>query len=115
MGIEFIRKAAPAFHKGLDRSRIALGTPRLFMQSPDCMPRAYAATQGSGANLGLGDEVGVCLHGDQVVANFGLTPVAVFNSPSLELLQALRESFGEACGRVQEVHVLSGIVEIAIC
>ena len=115
MGIEFIRRAAPSFHKGLDRSRIALGTPMLFTQRPDCAPRAYAATQSNGVNLGIGDEVGVCLNGDTVLAVFGLTPVAVFNSPSVELLKALGESFGEACGRVHEVHTLSGIVEIAIC
>jgi hypothetical protein len=44
-----------------------------------------------------------------------MTPVAVFNKPSAELLESLHESFGVAAGKVQEVHKLSGIVEIAVC
>jgi hypothetical protein len=115
MGIEFIRKAAPSFHKGLDRSRIALGTPKLFTVRPDCAPRSYAATQLEGASLCVGDHVGVFLEGFNVLAVSGMTPVAVFNKPSAEFIDSLRESFGVAAGKVQEVHNLSGIVEIAVC
>jgi hypothetical protein len=115
VGIEFIRKAAPSFHKGLDQSRIALGTPRLFTVRPDCAPRAYAATPQVGATLCVGDHVGVFLEGANVLAVKGMTPVAVFNKPSAELLESLHESFGVAAGKVQEVHKLSGIVEIAVC
>ncbi len=43
MGIDFIRKAAPSFRKGLDRRRIELATPTLFTQEPASVPRAYAA------------------------------------------------------------------------
>ena len=34
MGIDFIRKAAKSFRKGLDRRRIELATPNLFTQKP---------------------------------------------------------------------------------
>ncbi len=43
MGLDFIRKAAPAFHKGLDQKRIELATPTLFTQQPGAAPRTYAA------------------------------------------------------------------------
>jgi hypothetical protein len=115
MGIEFIRKAAPAFHKGLDRSRIALGTPKLFSRAPDCAPRAYAATPLVGVVLGVGDTLGVCFDGERVVATSGITPIAIVANPPAELVRALQESFGEACGQVEAVHSLSGIVEISIC
>jgi hypothetical protein len=63
----------------------------------------------------VGDQVGVFLDDNTVFAVSGMAPVAVFNSPSLELVESLRESFGVAAGTVQEVHSLSGVVEIAIC
>lgn len=115
MGLEFIRKAAPAFRKGLDRSRIALATPKLFMQEPTSTPRTYAATLRDGAQLLPGEFVGVRLNGEQVIAQCGLTPIATFTSPTRELMNALRDSFGEACGRVQEVHEIAGIAEISVC
>ena len=33
MGIDFIKKAAPPFRKGLDRRRIELATPTLFSRN----------------------------------------------------------------------------------
>ena len=116
MGIDFVRKAAPSFHKGLDRRRIELGTPNLFTQEPACAPRAYAANVRNGQSLHAGEEV--CVHlseADQVVVFRGLDPIAVFNSPSTELIEALRASHGEAGGIVQEVHDMAHIAEIAVC
>jgi hypothetical protein len=34
MGLDFARRAARSFYKGLDRRRIELGTPTLFTQEP---------------------------------------------------------------------------------
>ncbi len=33
MGLDFIKKAAPAFHKVLDRRAVALRTPTLFSRT----------------------------------------------------------------------------------
>ncbi|HEY6270451.1 MAG TPA: hypothetical protein VIX19_00480 [Terriglobales bacterium] len=115
MGIEFIRKAAPSFRKGLDRRRIELGTPKLFRQEPTCIPRAYAANIGSGQTVATGEKLGVRFDGEQVVALRGLDPVATFSSPPTELKDALRASHGEACGLVKEVHEIAQMVEIAVC
>ena len=43
MGLDFVRKAAKSFKKGLDNSRVELGTPTLFTREPDSKPRAYVA------------------------------------------------------------------------
>lgn len=115
MGIDFIRKAAPAFRKGLDQRRIELATPTLFTEQPGCAPRAYAATVRAGQKLTAGDKLGVRLEGQMVTAFRGLDPVATFNSPSSELLEALATSHGEACGVVQQVHDIAQVVEIAVC
>jgi hypothetical protein len=115
MGIEFVRKAAPSFRKGLDRMRIRLATPTLFTQQPECAPHAYAASLRNGETLTAGEKLGVRLDGQRVVATRGLSPVAVFKNPTSELMQALVASHGEACGLVQEVHVIAGVAEITVC
>ncbi|MGH9351048.1 MAG: hypothetical protein ACRD2G_02635 [Terriglobia bacterium] len=115
MGIDFIRKAAPSFHKGLDRRRIELATPKLFWQQPTCAPRSYAANLHSGHTLTAGEKIGVRLDGERVVALRGLDQVATFDSPPAELKTALQASHGEAYGLVKEVHNIAQAVEIAVC
>jgi hypothetical protein len=115
MGIDFIRRCAPAFRKGLDRRRVELGTPHLFSRSIEGVPRAYAAAFEAADRLVEGDKLCVCLSGDQVLALRGLCRVAQFISPPNDLVAELRASFGEACGVVQTVHEMASIAEIRIC
>lgn len=115
MGIDFIRKAAPSFRKGLDRRRIELATPNLFTQQPTSAPRAYAAQLRGDKPLAVGEKLGVRLDGQNVLATRGLDLVAVFKSPTAELKSALSASFGEACGTVQAVHSAARIAEITVC
>jgi hypothetical protein len=116
MGLNFIRKAAPSYRKGLDRRRIELCTPTLFTQQPTGSPRGYAASLRSGQDLHAGEQVCVHLNGqEEVLVLRGLDPVAVLTSPPRELIEALGASFGEAGGVVQEVHKISGTAEIAVC
>ncbi|SRR5579883_2311984 len=116
MGLDFIRKAAPSYRKGLDRRRIELGTPSLFANQPTGAPRAYAASLRHGRDLLTGEEVCIRLNDEhQVVVLRGLDPVAEFTSPPPELIQALGESFGEAGGVVMEVHEIGRTAEISVC
>lgn len=114
MGIDFIRKAAGTFHKGLDRKRIELGTPDLFRNQLQSAPRIYVASIENGANLNDGDQLCVRLVDGNVFAMRGLTPVLSFERPTPELLNGLSESFGEGTGMVQRVHSLAGMVEITV-
>lgn len=114
MGLEFIRKAAPSYRKGLDRWRVELGTPHLFTRHPDSVPRAFAAKLHNGQKVAPGEKLGICLDGEQVTAWRGLDPVATLTNPPAELKHAISTSHGEACGQVQEVHDFAGIAEIAI-
>ncbi len=63
----------------------------------------------------MGEKLGVRLDGHQIVALHGLEPVAIFDSPPAELLDALQASHGEAYGTVQEVHDIAETVEISVC
>ena len=115
MGLDFIRKAAKSFRKGLDQSRLDLGTPDLFTRKPDCEPRAYAATIQANRKLSPGDALGVRFQGDKIVAQRGMDIVAVFDAPPRQLFEALRESHGEAWGTVTEVYDIADTAEITVC
>lgn len=115
MGVDFVRKAAHSFHKGLDRRRIELCTPDLFSQQPTSSPRTYVATFRRGATLDVGDKLGVRLEGGQVVGLRGLDRVAIIERPPPELVTALSVCFGEAWGLVQHVHRMAHVVEISVC
>ena len=115
MGLDFVRKAARSFHKGLDRNRIELGTPDLFTQEPTAAPRTYAAVFRTGQTLTPGEKLGVHLEGEAVVLMRGLNPVATFDRPSTELIKALSDSHGEACGVVQQVHDMAQMAEVNVC
>ena len=114
MGLEFVRKAAPSYRKGLDGWRLELGTPNLFTRQPDSAPRAFAAKLCDGQRLAPGEKLGICLEGEQITALRGLVPVATFDNPPTELRHVISASHGEACGQVQEVHDFAGLAEIAI-
>lgn len=115
MGIEIAKKRAKSFCKGLDNSRVELGTPTLFTQQPDSVPRAYAATVRKGQELLTGEKLGVRLEGDQVLVLRGLEHVATFRNPPAELKSALVASHGEGCGTVQDTHSIASTAEITVC
>ena len=115
MGLDFIRKTAPSFHKGLDQRRIELATPTLFTHLPAHAPRTYAAHVQSGTVLASGEKLGVRLDGDRVVALRGLDPIATIDNPPAELIEALSAAHGEACGVVQDVHEIAHVAELIVC
>jgi len=115
MGIDFLRRCAPSFRKGLDRRRVELSTPDLFSRKLEGRPRAYAASVQSGEQLAAGDKLGVCLRGNNVLVLRGLSVVAQIGNPPTDLVEGLKASFGEACGEVQVVHEMACIAEITVC
>ena len=115
MGLDFINKAAKSFHKGLDRSRIELATPGLFTLHPDREPRTYAAKIRPNASMIPGEDLCVRIQESNVVVQRGMDVIADFSAPPTELTEALRQSYGEACGTVQEVYETAGTAEISVC
>ena len=115
MGVDFIRRTARSFHKGLDRRRIELASPNLFVHSIRAKPRTYSAQMCSGQRIEAGEKLGVRLEGQLVVAMRGLDPVATISSPTGELLEALADGHREASCVVQEVHEMARVVEIWLC
>ena len=115
MGVDFIRKATKSFHKGLDQSRIDLCTPDLFTQRPDHESRSYAASIRANRKLVPGEDLCVRFHNGMIVAQRGMDIVAEFDSPPAELVEAIKDSYSEACGTVQEVYDIADTAEITVC
>lgn len=115
MGLDFVRKAAKSFKKGLDNSRVELGTPTLFTREPDSKPRAYVARTLREVELVPGEELGVRLDNGRIVVRRGMDVVAELEAPPSGLVEALRESHNEASGTVVEVHEIADTAEIAVC
>lgn len=115
MGLDFIRKAAKPFHKGLDQSLVELATPDLFTVQPDCQPRTYAAAIRGGKALSCGEELNIRLSDGKVVAQKGIDTVAEIDSPPKDLVEALMKCHGVTQGKVQEVYEMADTAEIAVC
>ena len=116
MGVDFISKAKTAFKKGLDQSRVELGTPNLFSRKPAEAPRSYAMTLRGGRKLATDDQVCVRLQGGGgVVALDGIDVVGEFDAPPSELVDALEASAGDGCGTVVTMHEAAGVAEVTVC
>ncbi|MDE0420423.1 MAG: hypothetical protein OXK76_05975 [Gammaproteobacteria bacterium] len=116
MGLDFIRKAAKSFKKGLDESRIELGTPTLFASEPASSPRTYVARISDEVVLVSGEELGARRLGTgKIVLMRGMDVVGELQAPPSELVEALQKSHNEACGSVVEVHDVANTAEIALC
>jgi len=115
MGLEFIRKVAKTFHKGLDNSRIELCTPDLFKKQPQKQPRLYTATICGKRKLHQGDKLIVKMQNSNVVTLIGIDIVAKLDKPTDELIEAINNSYGEACGTVEETYDIADKIEITVC
>ena len=115
MGVDFINKTKKSFKKALDKSRTELAPPGLFSREADQQPRSYKARIRHGRALCADDKIGVRLvESDHVVAVDGFDVVADLEHPSAELIDALRQSHGEACGAVLAVHEIASVAEIEV-
>jgi hypothetical protein len=80
--------AARNFNKGVDKARIALGTPGLFRLQPGCVPQAYAVQLRGDKALQSGEKVSARLDGQNVLAMRGFEPVGVFKNPRAAVISA---------------------------
>tara|TARA_Y100000813_G_scaffold197798_1_gene183935 strand:- start:3710 stop:4072 length:363 start_codon:yes stop_codon:yes gene_type:complete len=119
MGTDFADKVAnsPSHKKCRDKARVELGTADLLTQ-PDHMTYAYRARALQQGNVLVGTDVVVCLEGahedPQLVALVEGRKVAEFISPPEQLINAVRESTGEAAGHVIRASNRTPIVEICV-
>lgn len=115
MGLDFIKKAAPTFHKALDRRAVELRTPNLFSRDIPSVSRSASAEICSGSHFMPGDKVYLRILGKKLIAQRDNGVVAEFPSPPAEFLNHIEAGSGIAKGEVKVIHALSQTIEIEIC
>ena len=114
MGADFIERATPSFKKSWDREKVALGTADLFTRTPECAARTASAELIGDAILNVGDWVTVEAQDTVLIARQGIRDVARMLNPPPAIRQAVADSCGIAKGTIEQVHTLSGVVEISL-
>lgn len=115
VGVDFIQRTTRSFEKHIDVAKSKLGTADLFTRAPIESCPAFAADEVGAPNLQRGQELNVEVSSDALVLRQGLTIVARSESPPESIFQAVQDSCGIATAIVQEVHDISGVIEVTLC
>jgi hypothetical protein len=115
VGVDFIDKIKRTFEKHLDVGRRDLGTSDLFMRAPTEARPTFTADVVRGARLGSARELIVEVSGNSLTLSDGLNVVARVDGAPAEITQAIRDSCGIATAVIQEVHPISGVIEVTLC
>src|SRR6202023_3146815 len=68
MGVDFIKKAAPTFHKALDRRAVELRTPTLFNRDIPSIARSASAEICQGSSITPGEQVHLRILNNKLIA-----------------------------------------------
>lgn len=115
MGSDFIEKATPSFKKSWDRHRVELEKSDLFTKQPTCAARTATARIIGKVQLRVRDNLIVEIRDGSLIVMQGNSPVAQFDAPPQEIMEAVKDSCGIAKGTVEQVYNLSGMVDISLC
>lgn len=115
MGADFPDKTKNHLKKSWDRQRVELCTADLLKVSPKNKTRTAAAEIAEGKTLKKGGYVLVRLSENGLLACEGNDVVAIFQSPTADLVNAVKESAGVAKGTIEQLHEDAGIAEISVC
>jgi hypothetical protein len=115
MGLDFIKKAAPTFHKALDRRAVTLRTPTLFNRDSPAVARRASAEICGGSKLAQGEKIVLRVLDSKLIVQRDNVVVARFPAPPPEFLKQVQAGAGIEKGVVVAVHDLSQTVEIGFC
>jgi hypothetical protein len=115
MGIDFLRRSAPSFHRALDRQAVALRTPTLFTSDVASVARTASAEVCAGERIQAGEHLLLRIMNEKLIAQRDNLVVAEFTNPPREFVSRIQNGAGVELGEVKAVRVLSGEVEVAFC
>jgi len=115
MGLDFVRRCAPTFHKTLDRRAIELRTPTLFSKDVTTVTRTAQADVCDGSCVAVGEKLLVRSTEGGLVVQRAEFVVAKFCNPPADYLNLVRAGAGIAGAEIKAVHPLSGVVEVSLC
>jgi hypothetical protein len=114
MGIDFISKIAPGFHKSLDRGRVELGTPNLFTVNPERKPRTVCAEVADGCELLPGEQLLVRLVKGILNVERDDQIVAVIRTPPREVIEGVQESHCAVAGTIESINRIAHVADISL-
>ncbi len=115
MGVDFVKKAAPSFHKSLDRRAVELRTPTLFNRDTPSVARFASAEICGGSKISLGEKVHLRIVNKKLIAQRDNVVIAEFPAPPTEFFNHVEAGAGIEKGEIKAVHDLSQTVEIGFC
>lgn len=115
MGIDFLRRSAPSFHRALDRQAVALRTPTLFSSDIPDVARTASADICDAAPVGVGERLLIRVLDQKLVGQRENLVVLQFENPPAEYLARVQAGAGVELGEVKAIRPLSGVAEVALC
>lgn len=115
MGLDFVRKAAPAFNRALDRRAVELRTPTLFSRDVAVVGRTAAAEICHKSRFTIGEKLLLRVTENKLIAQRDNLVVAEFPNPPAEFLNRIQSGAGVEMGEVKAIHAISERVEIGFC
>jgi hypothetical protein len=115
MGLDFIRAAAPNFNRVLDRRRVEMHTPKLFMRDLPIVSRTARAELCDGTAAKAGEKVLLRLQAGKVVVQRFNSAIAQCPDAPAEFIAHLSTGAGVAEGEIISVQAISQTLEIQIC
>ena len=115
MGLDFIRRCAPSFHRALDRRAIELNTPTLFSSDIACVARTAEAEVRKGHAVSAGEKVFLRSLGGKLVLQRANVVIAELSNPPVEFSNFVQAGCGIAGAEIKAVHPLSGVAEVSLC
>jgi hypothetical protein len=115
MGLDFIRNAAPAFNRALDRRLVEMNSPKLFSRDVPIVSRSARAELCSDASVTLGEKLLLRIVKERVIVQRQNIVVAECPGPPDEWVSHLRAGAGIADCEVTSVQPISQTLEIEIC
>jgi hypothetical protein len=115
MGLDFIRDAAPAFNRVLDRRLVEMHSPTLFSRDLPVVSRTARAELFGAVDVTAREKVLLRVVNDKVVVQRQNTVIAECPNAPTEFIAHLRSGAGIAEGEITSVQPISQTVEIRIC
>jgi hypothetical protein len=115
MGLDFIRNAAPAFNRSLDRRLVEMNSPKLFNRDMPIVSRSARAELCGEVSVTLGEKLLLRIVKDKLIVQRQNIVIAECPSPPAEWISHVRAGAGIANCEVTSVQPISQTLEIDIC
>lgn len=113
MGVDFLKRTAPSFHRALDREAVALRTPSLLTSNVPVLSRTVCADI-TASMPAPGEVVLLRLIKDEVMVQRDNRVIGRVSAPPQDFIERMRRGAAVEAAAVKTARPLSCQVELAI-